>query len=179
MDIQRLLLKIYFKFIRLSCFFLFHLDHRIYMKVYLKLIKNLGVTLNGIPRYIGFHVVFDDFKMISIGDKTTISDHCHLLTHDYSITNVLRAVEEESETDVALLRPIKIGANVFIGKKAIIMPNTIIGDNCIVGAGAVVRGSIPNGSVVIGNPAVVIDTVENLASKWRMVDPTQIKRDKK
>lgn len=147
------------------------------MKVYLKLIKALGVTLNGTPRYIGIHVVFDDFTKISIGDKTTISDDSHLLTHDYSITNVLRAVGEESLTDIALVRPIKIGCNVFIGKKTIIMPNTTIGDNCIIGAGSVVRGNIPEGSVAMGNPAEIIGSVDGLALKWRNIASEQIKKD--
>jgi serine acetyltransferase len=36
------------------------------------------------------------------------------------------------------------------------MPNTTIGNNCVIGAGAVVRGVIPDNSVVIGNPGKVV-----------------------
>jgi serine acetyltransferase len=36
------------------------------------------------------------------------------------------------------------------------MLNTIIGDNCIVGAGSVVRGHFPENSVIIGNPAKIV-----------------------
>ena len=39
---------------------------------------------------------------------------------------------------------------------AIILPNVEIGDNCVIGAGAVVIESIPPNSVAIGNPAKVV-----------------------
>ncbi|MDI9553531.1 MAG: DapH/DapD/GlmU-related protein, partial [Bacteroidota bacterium] len=51
---------------------------------------------------------------------------------------------------------IVIGNNVFIGINSIILSNTSIGDNCIVGAGSVVRGKFPENSVLAGNPAQII-----------------------
>ena len=53
------------------------------MRMYIPLLKKNGVKINGTPRYIGIHVSFDDFSKIEIGNNTTISDECHLLTHDY------------------------------------------------------------------------------------------------
>ena len=48
---------------------------------------------------------------------------------------------------------------------------TDIGSNCIIGAGAVVKGHIPEGSVVIGNPArVVADTRQWAQSHWERKD---------
>jgi acetyltransferase-like isoleucine patch superfamily enzyme len=46
--------------------------------------------------------------------------------------------------------------NVYIGLDCTILPNTVIGSNCIIGTGSVVRGVIPDGSVVMGNPARVV-----------------------
>jgi serine acetyltransferase len=45
---------------------------------------------------------------------------------------------------------------VFIGINCIILSNTTIEDNCIVGAGSVVRGHFPENSVIAGNPAQII-----------------------
>ena len=42
-----------------------------------------------------------------------------------------------------------IGKNCWIGANTIILKGTRIGDNSIIGAGSVVRGEIPNGSLVI------------------------------
>ena len=49
--------------------------------------------------------------------------------------------------------PVVIGANVWIGHGAIILPGTRIGDHSVVGAGAVVRGEFPARSLIAGVPA--------------------------
>ncbi|MCF6330766.1 MAG: hypothetical protein L3I99_04385 [Sulfurimonas sp.] len=49
-----------------------------------------------------------------------------------------------------------IGKRCFIGSNAIIMPGLKIGDNVIVGAGAVVTKDIPSGCIAVGNPAKII-----------------------
>lgn len=150
------------------------------MYFYLVYLKMLGCNIIGTPRYIGVHTKFDDLRLIEIGDKTTISDECHLLTHDYSITNVMRAVGKEQETDISIIRGIKIGTNCFIGKKSIIMPNTEIGDNVIIGAGSVVRGKIPANTIWIGNPAVLFSSVEEQFIKWSKylnIDCNKLRRD--
>lgn len=52
-------------------------------------------------------------------------------------------------------RPIIIGANVWIGGGAIILPGITIGDNAIIGAGSVVTLDVPANATAIGNPARV------------------------
>ena len=49
-----------------------------------------------------------------------------------------------------------LGKDSFIGAGAILLPGTTIGCNCIIGAGAVVKGLVPDYSIVAGNPAKVI-----------------------
>ena len=60
---------------------------------------------------------------------------------------------------------IRIGNNVNIGWNAIIMPGVTIGNNCVVGAGAVVNKDVPDNSVVAGVPARIIETIEEYAEK--------------
>lgn len=55
---------------------------------------------------------------------------------------------------------IEIGDNVHIGWNTIIMPNVSIGNNCVIGAGAVVTKSIPDNSVAVGVPARVIESID-------------------
>lgn len=50
-------------------------------------------------------------------------------------------------------RPVRIGERVQIGSGAILLPGVEIGDDAIVGAGAVVRWPVPNGQRVLGIPA--------------------------
>jgi serine acetyltransferase len=53
---------------------------------------------------------------------------------------------------------IRVGNNTFFGLNCTILPGTTIGADCVIGAGSVVRGQIPDGSVVMGNPARVVMT---------------------
>lgn len=60
---------------------------------------------------------------------------------------------------------IEIFDNVFIGANSIIMGDLTIGPNAIVAAGSVVTKSVPENSVVGGNPARVISTVDEYVRK--------------
>jgi maltose O-acetyltransferase len=50
-------------------------------------------------------------------------------------------------------RPITVGAKVWIGGGAIVLPGISIGDDAIVGAGSVVTRDVRPGATVMGNPA--------------------------
>lgn len=136
---------------------------RAYMHLYLPLLRLYGMRLAGTPRFIG-SVYFDDFKSIELGDRVAISDQVVFLTHDYSCTTAMRAIGEPSPSDISLVNDIRIGNNVFIGFRTIILPNTQVGDNVVISAGSVVKGRIKANSVVAGNPAKVIATIENYAA---------------
>lgn len=48
---------------------------------------------------------------------------------------------------------VKIGKHSWIGAGSIVRQNITIGSNCIIGAGSVVVNDIPDGKIVVGNPA--------------------------
>ncbi|MBU0477936.1 acyltransferase [bacterium] len=52
--------------------------------------------------------------------------------------------------------PVTIGDHTWIGERACILPNVVIGRHCVIGSNAVVTKSIPDYSVVAGIPARVI-----------------------
>jgi acetyltransferase-like isoleucine patch superfamily enzyme len=63
---------------------------------------------------------------------------------------------------------VRIGNNVWVGTRVTIIGDTEIGDNCVVAAGAVVRGVFPANSVLGGVPAKVIKTLgPSPANCWR------------
>jgi len=88
--------------------------------------------------------------LVEIGNRVAISAGTVFVTHDGSVW----LFEEHPEMDV--FGTIRIGDNVYIGLDCTLLPNTVIGSNCIIGAGSVVRGVIPDDSVVFGNPARVV-----------------------
>ena len=164
--IKRLITRIFFHIAR---FFLKPLDGRLprlYMVIYNKILQRMGVNLNGMPRYISTSVRFDDFNKITLSERVVISEKVIMLTHDYSLTTGLIALGKTPKSDLAFIREIVIKENVFIGMGALIMPGTVINNNVIIGAGSVVRGVIPEDSIVIGNPAKVISSLKEKALKW-------------
>jgi acetyltransferase-like isoleucine patch superfamily enzyme len=60
---------------------------------------------------------------------------------------------------------VHIGDNCFIGAHAIVLPGVTIGDHCIVSAASVVVRDLPAGSFVAGNPARVLEK-DVLTDKW-------------
>ena len=56
---------------------------------------------------------------------------------------------------------IRIGNDVWLGANVTILPGVTIGDNVIVGAGAVVTKDIPDNSLAVGVPARVVKEIEN------------------
>lgn len=79
---------------------------------------------------------------IHIGRHTALTFGSAMLSHDFPNRQHLDT---------------RIGSYCFIGCGAIIMPGVTIGDHCIVGAGSIVMRDVPSNSVVMGNPARVIE----------------------
>jgi acetyltransferase-like isoleucine patch superfamily enzyme len=100
---------------------------------------------------IGDVLVASEPFLVEIGDHVAMANDVTFITHDGGLWCY---GENESEFDV--FGRIRIGNNVHIGMKCIFLPNTSIGDNCIIGAGSVVRGNFADNSVIVGNPAQVV-----------------------
>jgi len=145
-------------------------NHRLYMRNNNKLMRKLGIQIDGEPIYISATVSFDgtDYGLIAIGDKTVISSGVRVLTHDFSVSRMLYAVGrlKADEKEISISSPVKIGSNVFIGARSILMPGTVIGDNVVIGAGSVIRGKLEKNGIYIGNPAVKIRTIEEQLAKY-------------
>jgi maltose O-acetyltransferase len=84
---------------------------------------------------------------VTIGDGTQIGPGVQILTADHPRDPAQR------RAGLDLGRPIAIGRNVWIGAAAIILPGVTVGDDAIVGAGAVVTRDVRPGATVVGNPA--------------------------
>lgn len=82
--------------------------------------------------------------LISIGNNVTLAPGATILAHDASTKRL---------TGYTKIGVVEIGDQVFIGANAIILPGTHIGNNSIIGAGAIVTKNVPDGVVVAGNPA--------------------------
>jgi acetyltransferase-like isoleucine patch superfamily enzyme len=84
--------------------------------------------------------------LITIGDYANLAPYVMVITHDASLHNY---------TGLTRIARVVVGNRVMVGAGAILLPGTDIGDDSVVAAGAVVRGEIPPGSLVTGDPAKV------------------------
>lgn len=93
---------------------------------------------------------------VEIGNDTIFGNYVsiHPENHNYKDKNVpIRLQGVNSKGGV------KIGNNCWIGAKVTILDGTVIGDNCIVAAGAVVSGVFPDNVIIGGIPAKIIKNI--------------------
>jgi acetyltransferase-like isoleucine patch superfamily enzyme len=102
--------------------------------------KGNGAALNSFVQIYGH-------GGIEIGDDTQVGPNTVLTTtgHDYLAANLQQNYES-----------IKIGRRVWISANCTILPGVTIGDQAVIGAGAVVSRNIPARCVALGIPARVV-----------------------
>jgi len=125
----------------------------------LKLFKSLYNISKGPSPYYkkGMNSTVDALSdLVEIGDGFISAPGSIILSHDAStITHTGKSRVERTI----------VGKNVFLGANAVILPGVNVGDDSIIGAGAVVTKDVPKGMVVGGNPAKVITSVDNYMKK--------------
>lgn len=107
-------------------------------------------------------------KGIYIGKNTCVGGNCKILDNDFHPINMEDRINllndvHGGDSDLIPSREIHIGKNCFLGCNSIILKGTVLGDGCVVGAGAVVSGKFEDNCVIAGNPARVIKKLESKA----------------
>ncbi|UOS98997.1 sugar O-acetyltransferase [Xanthomonas arboricola] len=99
--------------------------------------------------FLNFDCVILDVCEVSIGEGTQVGPAVQFYAADHPRDAAGRA------SGLEFGRPIRIGRNVWICGGAIILPGVSIGDDAVIGAGAVVTRDVPAGATALGNPARV------------------------
>lgn len=109
--------------------------------------------------YLGaVHFDYGFLGLISIGDEAVLTDGVRIVAHDASIKHWI---------GYSRVGRVDIGRRVYVGVGAILLPGVCIGDDAIVGAGSVVTRDVPPRTVVAGNPADAIATLEEFIARQR------------
>lgn len=130
---------------------------------YIKILRKEGIRI-GEGCMINKDVVFGtEPYLVSIGNNVRVTLGVKFITHDGGlfVLRNLGLIDERADK----IGKINIGNNVNIGWNAIIMPGVTVGNNVIIAAGAVVVKDVPDGKVVAGVPAKIIETIEEYAEK--------------
>lgn len=116
-------------------------------KIRILFCKKMGVSV-GKNVFIGKYCIIDDTfpELITIEDNVNISFGVTIVAHDAS----------KDEVAGVLIRK---GA--YLGTRSVILSGVIIGEQSIIGAGAVVTRDVPAKTIVAGVPARIIEKSRN------------------
>jgi maltose O-acetyltransferase len=107
----------------------------------------------GARTFINFGCVLLDVATITIGDDVQVGPNVQFLTPTHPVEAEPRRAKWEAA------KPITVADNVWLGGGVIVCPGVSIGENTVVGAGAVVVRDLPANVIAVGNPAKVIHTL--------------------
>ena len=103
--------------------------------------------------FFNFTCIVLDVCPVRIGDFTKFGPGVQILTPLHPLDAALRRREEYG-------KPVEIGADVWVGGGALILPGVRIGARAVIGAGSVVTRDIPSGVLAAGNPCRVIRSID-------------------
>jgi len=122
--------------------------------------RSLGVRIGEGCRLIGVEFGSEPY-LVTLGDHVSATGTV-FVTHDGGVW-----VFRDERPDCDLIAPISVGSNVFLGTRTVVLPGVEIGDNVVVGAGAIVARDLPSECVAVGVPA---KPIRSLDEYWREVE---------
>lgn len=93
-------------------------------------------------------------ESVEIGNDVQLSPNVQIYDHDHDFR-----AEGGVKAGKYKNAPVKIGNNVWIGANTVILRGTEIGDNCVIGAGCVIKGKYDAGSVILQKRMEVIKEI--------------------
>lgn len=104
-------------------------------------------------------------SQIIIGEESAVSAECWMSTSDmHPIYSAATGRRLNPPRDIIL------GARAWVGFRSIVLKGARMGDDAILGAGSVLRGRVPAGTIACGNPATQQAT--GVRWEWNFVDQT-------
>jgi len=91
---------------------------------------------------------------VTIEDEVFVGHNVNFLNDRYPAATT-RAGLPKGDQDWRLEHTV-VKRRAAVGTGAVILPGVVIGEGALVGAGAVVTDSVPDGAVVVGNPARIV-----------------------
>lgn len=122
--------------------------------------KGLGGLRIGARCYLGRGVHLDLAERIEVLDESTLADGAMVLTH----MNVGFRDHPLQAGFPSQATPARIGPGAFVGARAMLLPGVQVGKGAFVAAGSVVTKSVPDDTIVGGNPARELGRVSERAA---------------
>lgn len=139
--------------------------------------------IEGVTRYnkklFSPNIIINDFVSIQqnlhltcaasiiIGNHTAIAANVTITDIHHPYENIEIPIESH---DIEV-RSVKIGNDCKIYNNVVILPGTIIGNHCTIGANSVVSGIYPHFCVIVGSPAKIIKRYNSNSKSWKKTNP--------
>lgn len=126
--------------------------------------SHLGQLEVGEHVYIGPDARLFALGGITIGTGSIIGPRLTIYTSNHDF---FTAATIPYSNQTVSKKPVTVGQGCWLGDGVMLLPGATLGDHCLVGAGAVVRGSFPPGAILTGNPATITGQLgdDQLAAK--------------
>ena len=105
-----------------------------------------GVSI-GARTFLNYDCLMLDVAPVTVGADCQVASRVQFITATHPIDPQVRRIGWETA------KPITVGDNVWLSSGVILCPGVTIGDDTVVGAGAVVTRDLPAGVVAMGVPA--------------------------
>lgn len=118
----------------------------------------------------GVNIIVKDKAMLTIGNSTYFTSDSHLevvnsvqIGDNCAISWGVTIIDDDhhelisgTEKKGSGISKVIIGNKVWVGCNVTILKNTFVGNNCVIAAGSVVKGTFPDNTLIAGNPAKVV-----------------------
>ena len=123
-----------------------------------------GEVSIGDKTVLGQECTISAYQHVSIGAQCILADRVMLIDFDHNVAETERPIRVQG----IYKRDTRVGSNVWIGHAAQILRGVTVGDNAIIGAGAVVTKDVPANAVVGGVPARLLRMrAAPVSLRWR------------
>ncbi len=89
---------------------------------------------------------------ITLGDDIQTGPYVYITDQNHVYTDPVEPIGRQWPVEAA----VSIGSGSWLGANVVVLPGTTIGEHCVVAAGAVVRGHVPDRCVIAGVPAKIV-----------------------
>lgn len=121
--------------------------------------SDLQVHGNGVLT-IGKGTYMNHYCIISAQEYISIGEHCMFGPSVKIFDNNHRFSQQLGVRSALKTAPITIGDNCWLASNVIVLKGTTIGNNCVIGAGCIVSGNIPSGSIVKINQSYSVEQIK-------------------
>ena len=101
---------------------------------------------------------------VEIGDNTLMGPGVHVYSSNHNVHGMHHGKLKEE-----IGKPVRIGSNVWLGAGVIVLPGVLIGDNCVIAAGAIVAKNVMNNTMLSGSSAEEIKRYNSEKQRWEKI----------